>query len=498
MVRALIFFLKLAVLVAIAVWIADQPGRAIIEWQGYRVETTFGILLLVVLAIAAVAAVFWRVWGKLLGLPSSVGGWLDDRRLRKGYQALTQGMVSVAAGEPDEARRHARRADELLDEPPLTMLLSAQAAQLNGDEDSARRYFERMLENEDTVFLGLRGLLRQAEREGDLAAALDYARRAHEIRPQTPWVLNAIFELSLRTGDLERALDAVDEMRKRGLVTRDAAKRRRGVVLTELARWALSDDRDAFARDYSREAYDLAPELVPAARVRAQVLVEDGRNRAAAKVIEKTWGREPHPDLVDLYLRARPGRNAADRYTRVKKLADKHPGHRESELALGRTALEAELWGEARRHLMAAGGDAPTEEVCRLLAELEERENDDREAARAWLMRATDAPADPAWVCASCGAVASEWHATCGACGSFDSFSWCTPPRVVEPEGGTAAVARLEDTERPKAIEDAETAEVTDGDGTGGARPGGTASRAPEPVHAESEADARQAERQPS
>jgi HemY protein len=296
--------------------------------------------------------------------------------------------------------------------------------------------------------------------------------------------LNAIFELSLRTGDLERALDAVDEMRKRGLVPRDAAKRRRGAVLTELARWALGDARDAFARDYSREAYDLAPELVPAACVRAQVLLEDGRNRAAAKVVEKTWARQPHPDLVDLYLRARPGRTAVDGYKRVQKLAEKHPGHRESELALGRTALQAELWGEARRHLMAAGGEAPSEEVCRLLADLEEREKDDRETARAWLMRATDAPADPAWVCGSCGAVAGEWRATCGACGSFDSFGWRTPPRVVEPDGGSAALARLEPTARANAIEDAETSEVPADE--------------PARVDADAEAEARKAERQPS
>jgi hypothetical protein len=43
-------------------------------------------------------------------------------------------MVAVAAGDAAEAGRQAKRADALLGDPPLTMLLSAQAAQLNGDD----------------------------------------------------------------------------------------------------------------------------------------------------------------------------------------------------------------------------------------------------------------------------------------------------------------------------------------------------------------------------
>ncbi len=60
----------------------------------------------------------------------------------------------------------------LLAEPPLTLLLSAQAAQLNGDEQAARRYFTAMLDRAETEFLGLRGLVMQALRGGDEAAAL--------------------------------------------------------------------------------------------------------------------------------------------------------------------------------------------------------------------------------------------------------------------------------------------------------------------------------------
>ncbi len=101
-----------------------------------------------------------------------------------------------------------------------------------------------------------------------------------------------------------------------------------------------------------------------------------------------------------------------------------------------RAALEARLWGEARRHLEAAAGPAglengnPREAVCRLMAELEESERADIEAARAWLARAAAAAPDPAWVRGSCGASAASWRPRCGNCESFDALAWTAPPHV--------------------------------------------------------------------
>ncbi len=444
MLRGLIFFLKLAVLVGVAVWIAERPGEVSITWQGYRIETTVGILLLAGLVVAGVAAVLARFWGGLRRLPGWLGEGLRARRRRKGYHALTQGMVSVAAGEADEARRYARKADHLLEEPPLTMLLSAQAAQLNGDDRAAKRYFTAMLDDPETRFLGLRGLFREAQRDGDLTAALDYVRQAHELRPQTPWVLNALFELSVQTGDLDRALEAVDESRRHNVLTKGQAKRRRGVLLSEQARRRRREGRPGDAHAIAKEAHALVPELPPAAAVWAEVQLAEGHRRGAARTLEKTWAQQPHPDLVPLYLRARPGDDALGRYRRLQQLAEHNPEHPESELALGRAALEAELWGEARRHLQKAGGEVPNEAVCRLMAELAERENGDHETARRWLIRAADAPSEPAWVCGTCGAVAAEWHARCDHCNSFDSFAWQTPPRILDELGAPATHARLE------------------------------------------------------
>ncbi len=181
----LYMFLSLAAAVVTAVWFSERPGSVLIEWEGWLIELSVGRFVLTV-SVFLIAAVF------LLGLLRAIGKApkkLRERRQssrrERGYKALTNGMVAVAAGDPEEANRQARKANILLKEPPLTMLLSAQAAQLNGDEEAAARYFEEMLGRPETAFLGVRGLLIKAQRENNRQAALLYAEQAYELRPKT-------------------------------------------------------------------------------------------------------------------------------------------------------------------------------------------------------------------------------------------------------------------------------------------------------------------------
>ena len=294
--RVLLFCLKAAVLVGLAFWLAMRPGAVSIEWLGYRLDTSVGILILAVAGLAVVAALLYRFWRFLLHAPRDLAQRVRAGKRQRGYQALTQGMVAVAAGEREEAARWARKADTLLDEPPLTMLLSAQAAQLSGDEAAARRYFTAMLDNEETRFLGLRGLLTQALREGDETRALDLARQAHALRPRTPWVLHSLFDLSQRCGDLETAERALKESVRAKALPRPEAERKHAVLLLERALAARHEGaarREGAARheegagaalDLAREAHKLAPELIAASALFAELLIEAGDKPKAARV----------------------------------------------------------------------------------------------------------------------------------------------------------------------------------------------------------------------
>ena len=430
MFRALRFMVVIGALSVVAAWLADNPGSVTMQWRGYRLDTSFSLLLTAIIIIAVTAALFYRFWLFICRSPADISRLWREGRRRKGYMALTRGLVAVAAGDVEEAGRQSKRAEALLEDPPLTMLLSAQASQLGGDEMAAGKFFNAMREKTETEFLGLRGLLTQAMRRRNWNEALQLAQRAYALRPKSGWVAANLFDLQVRSGHWQDAMATLKDAVDNKLVTPAVGVRRRAVLEYQLSLAASGAGNVSQAMKHAGKAHDLSREFVPASIRLARLYVDADKARKAAGVIESAWKFNPHPDLVEIYRRAKSADDAMAGVRAAQSLARHNPGHMESRIAVAAAALEADLWGEARKHLTEiANIDAPVG-VCRLMAELEEREHGNLTGAREWLMRASTAEADPAWVCEHCGNTVEEWSVLCGKCEQFDPFSWRTPSHV--------------------------------------------------------------------
>jgi HemY protein len=431
MLRFLLYVIEVAIVVAIAVWLADRPGQVSLHWQGWRIETSVGVLALAVFLLVVVAAGAFAMWRWLRRRPRE---WSMRRRLNRqeaGLRALSDGLVAIAAGDPENARKQTRRAGSLLDHAPVTLLLEAQTAQIAGDEAAARATFERMTQSAETEFLGLRGLITDALREGDDARALGYARRAYALKPRTPWVVDSMVALLSRAGEWREAQRLIEESQKSSRTTNAQARRQQAALLTERARAARDAGAAADAYAQARKANELDPSLVPAAGLLAQLVAGDGRVRRARKSVEKSWPQAPHPHLRDVYLDLLdPEAGLLDRHKAVEALVRPNPNHPESRMALARSALDARLWGTARVQLEELQEMAPTAGVYRLRARLADEDEEDPTTPAEWLERAANADSDPAWVCGDCGTVADDWSAVCGHCGAFATLSWVQPPRI--------------------------------------------------------------------
>jgi HemY protein len=433
MIRALIYLGLLAGLMLGVAWLAERPGDVTIVWQGWRVDTSVGVLAAIVVAIAVATALVYRFWRALVTAPRRFGRWRRQRRTQAGYQALSAGLVAVAAGDPAGARKLARRADRMLEQPSLTLLLSAQAAQLTGDEATAQRHFAAMLERPETEFLGLRGLLSRALRAGDLPQALTLAKRAHLLRPKTPWVLTTLLDLQTRLGDWEGAADTLAAMESAKIMPPGDLRHHQGAVFLELSRAALAAGAPDDALRHAKRAYDADPDHPMTPAWLAERLIAAGRPRRAAKLVEREWMRRPHPDLLQAYRRVRGSNSALEWAKQVQELAALAPAHVDSHRALGEAALAAQLWGDARKHFtaaIAASGDEPPASLCRKMAEVEEGSTGDAALVRPWLSLAAEGHPDVGWICDACGTSHGTWRAVCGRCGAFDRLGWRTPQRV--------------------------------------------------------------------
>lgn len=427
MIRTLWFMAKVAVVIAIAIWLAERPGTLTVEWQGFVVNTSFAMAVLVTVVALGAAAILYRLYRIIRYAPSNLAGYSRARRREKGYHALTQGLVAVAAGDPQTARRMARKADELLHDPPLTMLLSAQAAQLTGDERGAKEYFTAMLDQPETAFLGVRGLLMMAVKNGDTVEALNLARRAQQLQPTTPWVLTTLYDLEARAGEWAAAERTLQAAVRAGAVPAEGARQHRAALLLERSFDAERRGRADSALYHVQTAFELVPTFAPAAARYARLLHLAGKTRKATRVVEKAWKLQPHPELADAYRQLLERYDAATRLKTFENLTRLSQGNVEGHVALARAAMDAQTWSEARAHLTRALELQPSPRIYRLLAELERAEHGNEEAASAWLAKAADAPADPAWTCRPCGAVSHDWAGLCGNCGAFDTLEWKTP-----------------------------------------------------------------------
>ena len=176
----LALLLIVAVMAALASWqiITTDQGSVQITWFGVEITTSalFGLLLIVL--IVALALPLLRLVMFLMDAPSRIGKASQRARIRRGQEALALGLIAAEAGEFEAARRHADKAEDLIEEPRLALLLQARAAEVAGDTAGAERAYSGMLQNEDTEVLGRKGLMAAALKRGVRTAARAHAEAA--------------------------------------------------------------------------------------------------------------------------------------------------------------------------------------------------------------------------------------------------------------------------------------------------------------------------------
>jgi HemY protein len=421
----IVFFLLLVTVLALgATWIADRPGELALTWQGYRVTTSVTVALVLLGILLVLTILVWSLFRFVVSAPGNVTLFFRERRLERGWRALSRGMIAVGAGNLQLARKSANEAQKVLGAEPLAMLLAAQAAQLDGDVPRAEAEFRAMLAQPETRLLGLRGLYVEARRRNDVLAARASAEEAAKSDARILWASEALLEFQSLSGEWDEALATVEREAKAKTIDKVTAKRRRAVLLTAQGLTIEINDPEK-ALVLAREAAKLAPSLVPAAALAGRLEAKSGNARRANRVIEKAWTISPHPELADAYAAVREKDTAAERVKRIKALARKTPDHPEAAIAVARSAIDAADFISAREAL-APFAAAPTQAMCLMMAEIESVERGDHGKAREWTLRAVRAKRDPAWV--ADGFTAERWLPASPLTGRLDAFEWKEPP----------------------------------------------------------------------
>lgn len=437
LIKVILFVLVVAALALGAAWLLEADGGVRLAFG--TTELNLGPLQSVI-ALLVLAVALWllfklvRFLGALLrfanGDDTALSRHWARGRQRRGFEALAEGMMALAAGEGRIAMEKAARAERYLHRPELTELVMAQGAEMAGDRGRAEASYRALLKDERTRFVAVRGLMQQRLAAGDTDTALKLAERAYALRPRHEGTQDTLLRLQTQRGDWAAARRTLQAKLKTGTMPRDLHRRRDAVLALSEATGPYSTASDAQAREAAIEANRLSPDLVPAAVAAARALNAEGKPRPAAKVLRRAWERQPHPDLAAAFAELAPDETAEARVKRFRALTELHGAHPETRMLRAELALAAEDFPAARRALGDLAETQPTARSLTLMAAIERGEGSADAVVRAWLARAVTAPRGPQWVCENCHNIQSEWAPICDNCGAFDTLAWTEPPRA--------------------------------------------------------------------
>jgi HemY protein len=374
----------------------SDPGVVHFEWLGWQGDTSALFALLALVALIAVALPILRLVMFLMDAPGRIGKMSERARIRRGQEALALGLIAAEAGEFEDARKHADKAENLIDEPRLALLLQARSAEVGGDTAGAERAYSGMLAHEDTEVLGRKGLMAAALKRGDRMSARAHAEAALKASKTATWPFQYAFDLAVQAADWENALEALELGEKRKQLEDKVAKRRRAVLMCAQAARLERERHPDKAADMAQKAFRIAPQFAPAAALAARLLVGEGKHERAASIIEDAWENAPHPALAHAYRDLVPGETEAARASRMEALANRRRDQRESKLILAELAMDRGDWGAAQTLLEDAYRENPSSRIAMLFAQVA-RGRGDENGARDWLAQGAAAPREADW-----------------------------------------------------------------------------------------------------
>ncbi len=444
LVKIIVFMAVVAAAALGAGFLLESEGGIQIQVLGK--EYSFGPLASVIGLVALVVAVWitlkivsllFATWHFLNGDETALSRYFDRNRERKGYDALSQGLMALASGEGRVAMAKAEKAQKYLEKPELTNLLTAQAAELAGDRRKAEETYKKLVEDERTRFVGVRGIMKQKLADGDTDTAMKLAEKAFALKPRHEETQDTLLKLQAQAEDWKGARETLSAKLKHGSLPRDLHRRRDAVLALSQANEIIAEGKSVEAREAAIEANRLSPDLIPAAVMAARGYIEQNQAKYAMRVLQKAWDSQPHPDLAAAYAEIEPEETPEARVKRFVKLTRLKPDHPETKMLLAELNIAAEDFPAARRALGDLVETDPTARSVTIMAAIERGEGASDTVVKGWLAKALTVSRGPQWVCENCQHLHAGWVPICENCESFDTLAWKTPrtAEVATPTG---------------------------------------------------------------
>ena len=210
---------------AVALLLQKDPGYVMLAVGAYTVEMSLALLIVAIAAGFTLLYLGIRLTVRVVGLPSQVRAWQQQRGTRQAQRSTTRGLLEVAEGNWKAAEKHLIHHAENSETPLLNYLAAARAAQSLGAHERRDSYIR--LAHESMPSADVAVSLTQAELQlahNQLEQALATLKHLRSIAPQHTYVLRLLKRLYEQLGDWEHLRELMPELRKRKVEDADSLR----------------------------------------------------------------------------------------------------------------------------------------------------------------------------------------------------------------------------------------------------------------------------------
>ena len=150
MIKFFFIFIALVVTGYTATFLKDEPGKIIIEWYGWFIESSVAAIILIIFTTIIVVFYIFRLLYSLVKMPKNFKKKVIGSRNKRGMSALYSGLSAVAMNEKDLAEFYYKKTKNLIKESPLKLLLEREIVRKEDKESAQIAVLEKMLIHPET------------------------------------------------------------------------------------------------------------------------------------------------------------------------------------------------------------------------------------------------------------------------------------------------------------------------------------------------------------
>lgn len=351
--------------------ILKDPGYLLLAYGSYALETSIIVATIAVGVFIVIAIGVTYLFGKIFGVKTGLHDWLSARSVKIARQKTTLGLIELAEGHWEKARKLLDEAADENDHPLINYINAARAADEQGEIEARDEYLRKAYETKTgnpSFAVGLTQAQLQYQRK-DWERCLATLQRLKKKSPKHGYVMKMLLQVFQETEEWEKLSQLIPEVRK----SRDNPFTEQALDAIEkncFTQWLKSTLRRRLVEGAQSERLAVIWHQVPV-RLRKNVdlihtyvdcLAAVGEIKQASTLIEKTVAKEWNDGLIHVY-----GILPIEQTEHAVKLIDswlvKHPKNAAVLMAAGRISLRCHRWQAAQDYFERCLAEKESAEV---------------------------------------------------------------------------------------------------------------------------------------